>query len=43
LTLTALAEYNLANEVEITRDGVEVLDYLYRRGSFAQRPPVTRW
>ncbi len=39
LTLAALAEHNLANEVAVARDGVEVLDYLYRRGSFAQRPP----
>jgi CheY-like chemotaxis protein len=37
LTLTALAEYNLANEVVVTRDGAEALDYLYRRGSFAGR------
>ena len=38
LTLTALDEYNLANEVVTARDGVEALDYLYRRGPFAQRP-----
>ncbi|MFH0726926.1 MAG: response regulator [Pseudomonadota bacterium] len=38
LTLTALAENNLRNEVVVTRDGVEALDYLYRRGPFAQRP-----
>ena len=34
LTLTALEEYNLANEVVVTRDGEEALDYLYRRGTF---------
>ncbi len=28
LTLAALAENNLANEVDVCRDGVEVLDYL---------------
>lgn len=39
LTLTALAEHNLANEVEVARDGVEALDYLFHRGSFAQRAP----
>jgi CheY-like chemotaxis protein len=39
LTLAALAEHKLANEVAVTRDGVEALDYLYRRGAFAQRPP----
>ena len=38
LTLAALAEHKLANEVGVARDGVEALDYLYRRGSFAQRP-----
>ena len=37
LILTALAEHNLANEVVVARDGVEALDYLNRRGSFAQR------
>jgi CheY-like chemotaxis protein len=37
LTLSALEEYNLANEVVVTRDGEEALDYLYRRGSFATR------
>jgi CheY-like chemotaxis protein len=38
LTLTALEEYNLANEVVIARDGAEALDYLYCRGEFADRP-----
>src|SRR5271168_1839880 len=38
LTLTALEEYNLANEVVVTRDGEEALDYLYCRGNFATRP-----
>jgi hypothetical protein len=28
LTLTALEEYNLVNEVGVTRDGKEALDYL---------------
>ena len=37
LTLTALEEYNLANEVVVTRDGEEALDYLYRRGTFKMR------
>ena len=37
LTLTALEEYYLANEVVVTHDGEEALDYLYRRGSFATR------
>ena len=39
LTLEALEEYNLANEVDIARDGEEALDYFYFRGRFANRPP----
>jgi two-component system, response regulator len=38
LTLDALHEHNLANEVRIARDGVEALDYLYRRGQFSDLP-----
>jgi len=37
LTLTALAEYNLANEVVVARDGEEALAYIYRRGAFTSR------
>ncbi len=37
LTLTAIEEYNLANEIVVARDGAEALDYLYRRGAFKQR------
>jgi CheY-like chemotaxis protein len=37
LTLTALAEYNLTNEVVVTHDGEEALDYLYYRGTFEKR------
>jgi CheY-like chemotaxis protein len=37
LTLTALEEYNLANEVVVTHDGEEALDYLYCRGNFSAR------
>lgn len=35
LTLAALEEHNLANEVVIVRDGAEALDYLFNRGKFA--------
>ena len=37
LTLNALAKHNLANEVVVTRDGEEALEYLYRRGKFKLR------
>src|ERR1700680_4853660 len=37
MTLTALEEYNLANEVVVTRDGEEALDYLYCRGKYESR------
>jgi CheY-like chemotaxis protein len=41
LTLSALEEYNLANEVVVVRDGVEALDYLFQRGKFANHPNGT--
>ncbi|WFU39114.1 response regulator [Bradyrhizobium sp. CB82] len=37
LTLAALEEYYLTNEVVVTRDGQEALDYLYCRGQFDSR------
>ena len=37
LTLSALAEHNLAQSVAVARDGAEVLDYLYRDGVFESR------
>jgi CheY-like chemotaxis protein len=37
LTLTALEEYNLANEVVVARDGEQALDYLYCRGEYKSR------
>lgn len=38
LTLAALEEHKLANEVVTVNDGAEVLDYIYRRGKYASRP-----
>jgi DNA-binding response OmpR family regulator len=37
LSLTALEEYNLANEVVVVHDGEEALDYLYCRGKYQDR------
>jgi CheY-like chemotaxis protein len=39
LTLTALRANSLANEVIVVHDGAEALDYLHRRGAFANREP----
>ncbi|HEY0873198.1 MAG TPA: response regulator [Vicinamibacterales bacterium] len=38
LTLAALAEYRLANQIDVVRDGAEALDYLYMRGAYESRP-----
>ena len=39
MTLDALAEHNLANEVVVVHDGADALDYLNARGRFHLRPP----
>lgn len=38
MALDALREANLANPIVHVEDGVEALDFLYRRGAFAGRP-----
>ncbi len=38
LTLAALAESRLPHDIVVSRDGAEVLDYLYTRGLHAARP-----
>jgi len=35
LTSSALAENNLGNDLIVAEDGLEALDYLYKRGKFA--------
>ena len=37
LTLMALEEYNLVNEVVVAGDGAQALDYLYCREKYAER------
>jgi CheY-like chemotaxis protein len=37
LTLMALADYKLANEVDVVRDGDEALEYLSSSGAFRSR------
>ncbi len=37
LTLAAFAEINIANKIDIVRDGEEALDYLYKRANYKKR------
>jgi two-component system, response regulator len=37
LTLRALKKANVANHIEVARDGEEALDFLFSRGSYAGR------
>jgi two-component system response regulator len=39
LTLRAFKKSNLGNEVVVTRDGAEALDYLFGTGAYAGRNP----
>ena len=38
LTLIALSKSKLSNEDVVMRDGADALDYMFRRGEFAERP-----
>jgi CheY-like chemotaxis protein len=40
LTLRALRRANLANRIDVVRDGQQALDYLFREGEFADREPL---
>lgn len=39
LTLRSFRRHQVANSVVVVRDGVEALDYLFRRNAHANRPP----
>ena len=42
LILRSLRKVNLANQVDVVRDGQQALDYLFREGEFAGREGVDR-
>lgn len=37
LTLRSLRKANLVNRIDVARDGQQALDYLFRKGEFAER------
>lgn len=39
LTLRALSKQKVANEVKVSRDGAEALDFLFARNAYADRDP----
>ncbi|BDX39499.1 response regulator [Tenuifilaceae bacterium CYCD] len=41
LTLAAFKEINMVNQIDIVRDGEEVIDYLFYKGKYANRENCT--
>lgn len=39
LTLLTLADFKLTNRLHVARDGAEALDFIFRRGRYADRDP----
>jgi two-component system, response regulator len=39
LTIRAFRSNNLANEIQVVRDGAEALDFLFARGAYSDRDP----
>jgi CheY-like chemotaxis protein len=37
MTLRALKKHNLANKVQVVKDGAEALDYIFATGAYAER------
>lgn len=42
LTLRALRQNNIMNQVDVARDGAEALDYLFCEGAYVDRDPLQR-
>lgn len=40
LTLRAFRKRKLSNPIQVARDGAEALDYIHRRGAFAEDAPI---
>ena len=41
LTLRALKQYHVKNQINVVRDGAEALDYLFTTGAYADRDTTT--
>lgn len=41
LTVRALTQYRVTNDIVVVRDGAEALDYLFCTGTYAGRQPAT--
>ncbi len=41
LTLRALKQHNISNEIAVVRDGAEALDYLFATGTYSNRDTTT--
>jgi two-component system, response regulator len=42
LTLLAFKEYNLANHIQVVRDGAEALDFVFAKGQYSSRSIADR-
>ena len=42
LTLRALKKHNLANTIDVVRDGAEAIDYVFCKGAYSDRDPSSR-
>ena len=42
LTLRALKKHNLANTIDVVRDGAEAIDYIFCKGAYSGRDPSLR-